>query len=282
MKDKHVSELFKEHCERCIKEDKGKNYNYLQETYAKTELFDLSLLDYPMERADEEYIEKDENKWIMHANFLKEITLPFEAVFIKLPTIEGSPSPAVYLHEFNPSTITGCLMVQITDQDFLTNTFHILADKSELYINMVRDYSFLGEKGELLKRSIASLTLSSLYFVIKNLNNLPKQTIVADKVNRAEYYRRRGLPTLKVFKPIYYVMDKKEGENKNSRSYKLIKPLGKLEYTYSFKVRSHWRRIDPKSYGKNRNGEYVVKGYTFVRDYIKGEGELVKRVRVLK
>ena len=76
MKDLHVSELFKEHCNRCIKEDKGKNYNYLQETYAKTELFDLSLLDYGYDTIDNVKAEKGNAEWIVQADFLKDITLP--------------------------------------------------------------------------------------------------------------------------------------------------------------------------------------------------------------
>ena len=280
MKDLHVSELFKEHCNRCIKEDKGKNYNYLQETYAKTELFDLSLLDYGYDTIDNVKAEKGNAEWIVQADFLKDITLPFESIFVKLPKVESLSAPSLYVHEFTPTTITGCAIFTFPTAS-INYVFHIFVDKGEVHIPIEKEFSRLGDKGEImLKEALMKYVMSTLYFVTKSLNSLPKHTVVADKTNKQEYYRRKGLPTIKVYKPIYYVMDKKETEN--SKTFKLIKPLGKLEYTYSFKVRSHWRRIDPKSYGKNRNGEYVVKGYTFVKDYIKGEGELVKRVRVLK
>lgn len=51
---------------------------------------------------------------------------------------------------------------------------------------------------------------------------------------------------------------------------------------YSWEVMGHYRKLNnPESIGKNRQGEYCIKGYTFVSDYIKGEGELRKKVRVL-
>ena len=288
LKDKHVSELFKEHCERCIKEDKGKNYNYLQETYANTELFDLSLLDVDWDKYKNKYqISIKEETAIIEEEFLGDISLPFEGIFLKLPNTNMDSLVSLYLHEFTPNTVTGLISFK-NETCQLSAPFHILSDTGKIYIILesIIEYakfieSDINNMSDLIC-NIVTYMIRNLHVAIDNLNNLPKHTVVADKVNKAEYYRRKGLPTIKVFKPIYYVMDKKEGENKNSKSYKLIKPLGKLEYTYSFKVRSHWRRIDPKSYGKNRNGEYVVKGYTFVKDYIKGEGELVKRVRVLK
>lgn len=293
----HVSELFRKHCEKCIKEDKGKNYNSLQKTYANTELFDLSLLNIDWNKYTGDDILNpviEEDVIIGKGEALKDMCLPFESVFLRLPNASDDSVTALYLHEFSPTTITGCLY-SLKDTEDISLTFHILLDLGEIYMNFkpIRQYAEFQAKmaegsfsQEECMTTLMSWSCSFLYrnihLVIDSLNNLPKQTVVADKVTKAEYYRRKGLPTIKVYKPIYYVMDKKEGENKNSRSYKLIKPLGKLEYTYSFKVRGHWRRIDPKSYGKNRNNEYVVKGYTFVKDYIKGEGELVKRVRVLK
>ena len=75
-------------------------------------------------------------------------------------------------------------------------------------------------------------------------------------------------------------MEKKEEVEK--QNYNRIKPLGHLAFDHSFKVRGHWRKISPHSYGKNRQGEYVVTGITWVKEHVRGEGDLVKKIRVLK
>lgn len=52
---------------------------------------------------------------------------------------------------------------------------------------------------------------------------------------------------------------------------------------FSYAVRGHWRRlVNSESLGKSRNGERNVKGFTFVSDFIKGHGELRKKIRVAK
>lgn len=52
---------------------------------------------------------------------------------------------------------------------------------------------------------------------------------------------------------------------------------------YSWEVMGHWRRlINPNTLGKNRKGEYIVEGWTYVMPYVKGTGELMKKVRVIK
>ena len=58
--------------------------------------------------------------------------------------------------------------------------------------------------------------------------------------------------------------------------------MGNLEYSFAFKVRGHWRHINEGTFGKDRNGNYNVKGYTWVTEYTKGEGELAKRIRVIE
>ena len=121
------------------------------------------------------------------------------------------------------------------------------------------------------------ICFSIIKFVLDHITNLPKYSVVSDNNNnKAQYFPRKKLPTIKSFKPIYYVLERKEAE-KQVRS---IRARGHIEFTHSFKVRGHYRRINPTSFGKDRNGEYKLKGITFVKDYVKGEGELVKKLRV--
>lgn len=53
----------------------------------------------------------------------------------------------------------------------------------------------------------------------------------------------------------------------------------KIEWTFAFPVRGHWRRIS--GIGKDRHGNYVVKDRTWVKESVKGSGELINK-RVVK
>ena len=53
------------------------------------------------------------------------------------------------------------------------------------------------------------------------------------------------------------------------------KPIG-----HKFLSRGHWRPV--KGIGKNYNGEYVEVGRTWVKESIKGQGELIIKPRIIK
>jgi hypothetical protein len=94
---------------------------------------------------------------------------------------------------------------------------------------------------------------------------------------RTEYFRRKGASTIQVpSKNIYYVLHKEDTKNEA-----IIREhsTGHIEYTHAFKVRGHWRTLEEGSMGKDRTGNRVVKGYTWVTEYMKGEGELIKKIR---
>jgi hypothetical protein len=56
----------------------------------------------------------------------------------------------------------------------------------------------------------------------------------------------------------------------------------KIDWTHAFDVRGHWRQISGR--GKDRNGEYVVDGFTWVKNYVKGEEKMpfVKKIRLVE
>lgn len=62
---------------------------------------------------------------------------------------------------------------------------------------------------------------------------------------------------------------------------KAIKRLGrKLEFTFAFPVRGHWRDL-PGKIGKDRKGNYCVEGKTWVKESVKGEGKPFNK-RIIK
>lgn len=53
-----------------------------------------------------------------------------------------------------------------------------------------------------------------------------------------------------------------------------------INWSYAWNVRGHWRKIN--GIGKARDGVELVVGHTWVKSYVKGNGELVKKTRVVK
>lgn len=78
-------------------------------------------------------------------------------------------------------------------------------------------------------------------------------------------------------KPVYILLEEKKSKNKRCIE-KLEKKYPKYKILHSFPVRGHWRRLsDPNSIGKDRHGEYNQRGFTWVKECIKGSGELISK-----
>lgn len=56
-----------------------------------------------------------------------------------------------------------------------------------------------------------------------------------------------------------------------------------IDWTHKWLVRGHWRKLTSASLGKDREGNYNVKGYTWVSEHEKGPEDalVVKKVRVV-
>lgn len=293
-----IQDIFKQFCKERHTEDKGKNYDLLQEVYANTEFFDMEFLDRPSELPELTNFICEPLK--NSADFpIENFNLPFQNLFV-----HWKDKCYVFLREYAPDIITGTFY--LTNCSFLnTNKFvcegtlnipftirlsnNFLTMSRPSIIVDYKGFSKFGELNEIFNTgSIENeegniLELKVPIEVCKVLNALSHKSIAVDKpVNTYyEYYRRKRKPTLKIpQRPIYYVLGEKEKDV--SAKYKYIQPTGTLEYSYAFRVRGHWRRIGDKTFGKDRNGIYNVKGYTWVTDYTKGEGELAKRIRVVK
>lgn len=53
----------------------------------------------------------------------------------------------------------------------------------------------------------------------------------------------------------------------------------KIEWKHTWEVMGHWRLI--KGIGKNRTGDYIMLGLTWVKPHLRGEGPLVKKIRLI-
>lgn len=306
-----VTELFKQFCKERHTEDKGKNYDKLQEIYANTELFDLSFL--PYDEGGVFFHSISGNKLTMHASWLKGISLPFESQFITVfDEQKGAEQPdmsikygftvgkdnlnidsteCVFFREFSPFIITGTVWFTFNDYASLNAPFTIWTETGKLVLDIKGWLSYEEfradddnerdeELEELERKCFYSRPIHVIRKALNTICNLPKHSVACDRTTKCEYYRRHRASTIKVNKPIYYILDKQEEQVK--RAYNRIKPIGSVTFDHSFKVRGHWRRIDHNTLGKNRNNEYVCRGITWVKEHVRGEGELLKKVRVVK
>ena len=282
----NVLELFKEFCKERHAEDKGRNFNLLQEIYASTELFDLSFLP-PLKTsslANMRDYEVEGNELIVKSELFIDLCLPFESIFIKVKETD-SLIPMIFMREYSPTVISGTFHVKYELGTTVNAPFWMNTETGSVSIDitgfkqMVKAFENMHNKHSFVD-VIKTVLLGEIDFAITHITNLPKHSVVSDKPAKAEYYTRKHADTIKVIRPIYYVLDKKE--EKKPVQLRMIKPIGHLEFSHAFKVRCHWRKINEDSLGKDRNGERKIKGMTFVEEYIKGEGELVKKIRILK
>ncbi len=280
-----IHDTFKQFCKERHAEDKGKNFNLLQEVYANTELFDISLYDFSLNKRTcigSEVIKNGSTR-AMCFTPEKELSLPFQNNFIKCESV-GS---YIFIREYEPNLLTGTMYVP-SNKLFTGNVpFYIknYPDTKQIVIATDTKY-FLNTNIKVIKdhaEQIAENLLITVISCLEVIGSLSDKAVVSDtpSTTKYEYYRRKHDTTIKKpIKPIYYVLDKKEETTKNK--YHSIRAIGKLEFNHSFKVRGHWRKVSDKTYGKDRNGNYNILGYTWVTEYVKGEGELVKKLRVIK
>lgn len=89
----------------------------------------------------------------------------------------------------------------------------------------------------------------------------------------------QGIKIKKRIGQIIYVSPKRSTED-------LEAMVGKdIEWSHRWRVRGHWRKLPEASkIGKDREGNLIVRGFTWVTEHIKGpeEAPLVEKVRVVK
>jgi len=55
-----------------------------------------------------------------------------------------------------------------------------------------------------------------------------------------------------------------------------------INWSNSWNVMAHWRRLsNPESFGLDRHGNRTAEGYTWISNYVKGEGPMSNKVRIV-
>ena len=288
----NVSELFKTYQNHILTNAKGTEKDFIKEVFSRTELFDISNLKETVPQLIP--VERDED---LVAPLPKELSLPFDSCFIQIWSDEDEHN-GLFIREYSPYILTGAAFMDYhRDKITLSTPFTIDLDRLELLIkksdvqNLVSDVARqmnmvpITNPDSVERRMMQELNLIRftdiarlIQLATNALDSLNQKAVMVDKCRKSEYYSFKGRPTVKVTRPIYYVLDKKDYvyQSKN------IKPLTKLEYSQAFRVRGHWRKMHDDFIGKDRYGERRVKGCTWVKDFVKGDGELTKRIRSFK
>lgn len=279
----NITDVFKQFQKDRHNEDKGKYYNLLQEVFSKTELFDLSKL--KLNKADCNIIEVNNNVYADSEKDIKNLNIPFECLFIKVEDRQYFISNKLeeintyaFIREYSPSVITGTIY-SITNNTRRNMPFTYYIEVGELLFDL-DGYNNANPKGYNVPYYTKQELMILILNILSTLNTLSDHKVMEDRLSteKHEYFRRKGKPTIKVsVRPIYYVLDKQD-----TTSAKSIKPRGTLEYSQLFIVRGHWRKVDSDTLGKDRLGNRNVKGYTWVVEHFKGNGELVKKIRIVK
>ena len=117
-------------------------------------------------------------------------------------------------------------------------------------------------------------TICTRYLINFN-KRLESENVGVIKVNKRLKIKHRGEKKLHKIKKLFYVIKNRgQAEEKGIASHN-------IDWQHSWSVRGHWRKIDKNKIGKDRGGEYCVEGHTWIKNYIKGDGELVKKTRLV-
>lgn len=297
---KNIQEVFKRFQKDRHNEDKGRNFNLLQEIFAKAELFDLTRLD--IGNFPKQDVHHSINEFYIENKSISDLSLPFEAMFIHIEDrqymsngILINSSTYMFTREYSPTHITGTIY-EVSDEGRRNLPFTITLNLPfEVALEEIgldgtvgilsiseSDINRLSPRGVVSRFYTPQEVLSLIYNTFSCLDTLNSKTVIADvpTATKTEYYRRKGSPAIKVpNRNIYYVLHKHD-----TQSEKHIQFTGTKVISQAFKVRGHWRTLEnPQGLGKDRQGNRIIKGFTWVTEYIKGdENNLVKKLRIIE
>lgn len=116
-----------------------------------------------------------------------------------------------------------------------------------------------------------------LLMIMYRVNN--KQTTLTETDEQVKVRARlSGKFTKLKYKPNYIIHI--NSEKKVRQEYPNARIVTKPNY--SWEVRGFWRQLASRQkIGHDRNGLIIYNGYTWVKPHVRGEGELIKKVRVM-
>ena len=204
--------------------------------------------------------EMDNKPWLDSYDESMPIDLPFEDNWLEVmgdnKAFFGTLNPLKAQNE--EMSCYGILICQNPDNVLLDLVFQFFLPQGDLCDHIICLLS-----GDQNFRSIVK-------YLIDHLNSSFTSTISSRRMIKTKIGRHKIKHRIK---NIVYV---------NKRRQKNVVSLeGKpIEWSHKWEVRGHWRVC--KTIGKDRFGDYRVNGFTWVKPHEKGDGDLVKKTRLLR
>lgn len=228
-------------------------YKKFKEVYSKAEVFVFERNS--LETSD---LKQGNIPKLIDANEVK--SFPFSVISFEIAnrhSIISSPDKKAFCYN----------IIAVEKEEFGEYEFYAMHEFDE----NIQEVFFIDSNSHSLKyREMCGLTDCFLRLIFKEKYGVEKtKTIV--RLNRKDKEKRK-------INRVIYVSSKKyqnEVEPKNN--------IGKINWSHSFLVCGHWRRLtNPESIGLDRLGKRTVKGKTFIKPFTKGEGDLIRKVRIKK
>lgn len=197
-------------------------------------------------------------------------SIPFPCIFIEQIEREGSIGTAFQRGPSGPEypiNLKGLLVKEIAPYDY---DFFFLMEVNKNEYAVIRAKSRDKED-----KDFSGMAANTLDFALKGLRrddvgiaSVNEKVKIKTEASGSEFFK---------IKKIIYVVPKKEREIFVPREAK------EIDWSHRWLVRGHWRRTD--SIGKDRDGNYCVRGFTWVTEHEKGPEEaplVADKVRVVK
>lgn len=142
--------------------------------------------------------------------------------------------------------------------------FSVMGDKLGVGSSPLEEsYNFLCENTYKIASEVLSNTHNKTIHFADNNTSINVRGRIAGKFTKVKYYP----------KDVIYIGKKTEVKKALGTRKIINKP------DYAYEVMGHWRKID--TLGKDRQGNRTVRGFTWVKAYTKGSGEVMRKVRIV-
>jgi len=207
------------------------------------------------------YVESHANK-VGKKSFMYKAyrSMPFDNMFIEC--------------RFDPaeSLVPGAFAMHVREDG--PKRYDIMYFHSKQQHNPVSMYITLGDDSFELKLQYGKVddaNAQALVDITSVLLHYIESKEVVHGEEKISWYKKTGSRNIK---PITYVTRKRTDRDYYNLTQNIVK------WSHSWRVCGHWRRIE--TIGKDRYGSYGVRGFTWVKDHIKGDGDLVEKQRIVK
>jgi hypothetical protein len=235
---------------------------------------------------EEEYITEEidpevKNAYISESIVTPKYVLPHPYIFVELAN-----NPEVYASiwlvrytEQNMMCYINIHDIKSGDYDYIQALFGIKEENNETLVSYRASVNLSKHNGDEdvkhhnKRRSMFINSIIETLFNRINDVDTKRYNIYSEDTNERPRYISKGGTTLKAMnRPTYIVLDKEIKETE-VRKY-ARKSDSKIEYSFSWIVRGHYRRLhNPESFGKDML-DRPVRGKTWVESYTKGDRNL--------